>query len=295
MSWMPEKARVLAAAGLLAFAIAPASELPAEKLQGGTHFNLELAHHITSSRTAVGSPIYFRVVDDVKTRDQVLIRKATIVEGRMQAVGDRSMLGGSGALNFGVRHVRTVDDQNVRVLASVSRQGRDRDGAVVGWVIMWGIFGLMTKGVDAYVMRGAQLDAEVLTDRFIVPSAAQADDNGPLVNAIAAIGHRYGTEKNRLVTVNLERAPKTTTLAFTLPESRPVAAATLTSVGGSAVPETIRAVSTTGGAIEFAAWDVVKYCDDGPNRLRFRASLTNHEFLDIDYELPVKLERKVRK
>lgn len=286
---------VTVAASLLAFASANAAESPAFRLQGGTHFNLELAQHITSSQTPAGSPIYFRVVDDVLSQGRVLIRKGTVVEGRMQATSDRRMLGTSGAMNFGVRYVPAVDGQNVRVLASVARDGRDRDGAVVGWVIWWGVFGLMTKGVDAYAMHGARLDAEVLSDRLIVPGEKPNEAGGPLLNVVAATGHRYAGARNKLVSFSLERAPKAATLAFMLPGSLAPESATLAAVNGMPPPETPRAVSTAGGAIEFNAWDVIKYCDDGTNKLRLRALLPGNESLDVDYELPVKLERKVPK
>ena len=94
---------------------------------------------------------------------------------------------------------------------------------------------------------------------------------------------------------SLERAPKATTLAFMLPGSLAPESATLAAVNGMPPPETPRAVSTAGGAIEFNAWDVIKYCDDGTNKLRLRALLPGNESLDVDYELPVKLERKVPK
>ncbi len=287
---------------LLVNVAALAAESSAARLQGGTHFDLELAHHITSGQTAAGSPIYFRVVDDVKSQDSVLIRKGTVVEGRMQATGDRKMNATSGTMNFGVRYVPAVDGQTVRVIATVSRAGRDRDGALLGWVVMWGFFGLMTKGVDAYAMRGAVLDAEVLSDRLVVPTVASLGDpsqenQGAAGDArsVTATEHRLGTETNRPVVVSLERARKFADVFFGLPNGITLQSAVLTAVNGTAVPESVPASSIASSALSFPTWDIVKYCDDGANKLLIRGKSTDGEWLAIDYSLPVKLERKVVK
>jgi hypothetical protein len=137
-SWL-----TLLASGWLASAALQAADAPTTvRLTGGTRFPLELAHHLTSGYTPAGSPVYFRVLSDVRVGDQVLIRGGTVVEGRMQATGDRKMNATSGTMNFSVRHVPAVDGQNVRVIATVSQEGRDRDGALLGWVFMWGALGM---------------------------------------------------------------------------------------------------------------------------------------------------------
>lgn len=263
------------------------------RLPGGTRFTLELAQHITSGRTPAGSPVFFRVAADVTANGHTLIRKGTLVEGRMQAIGDRGMAATSGSINFGVRYVPAVDGQNIRVLATVSNSGRSRDGALLGWVFMWGIFGLTTKGVDAYALRGAPLEAEVLTDRDVRVTPAVADtppETQP--TPMALLGARLGKTKVKDVTLSLERADERRPLSFDLPPSPPLASAALISVNGRAVPAPVPATITSPEKIEFDVWDVIKYCDDGDNVLRFRLQQSDGQPLDVSHGLAVKLKRK---
>ncbi len=270
-----------------------AAEDAVVRLPGGTRFTLELAQHITSGRTPAGSPVFFRVAKDVTASGHTLIRRGTLVEGRMQAIGDRGMSGTSGSINFGVRYVPAVDGQNIRVLATVSNQGRSRDGAVLGWVFMWGIFGLTTKGVDAYAMRGAPLEAEVLTDRDVrvsqpVPDGASDVQPPPITLASA----RLGKTKVKEVVISLERAEERRRLSFDLPAATPVASASLISVNGRAVPAPVTATNANAEGLEFDVWDVIKYCDEGDNALRFRLQSADGAALDASYGLVVKLKRK---
>ena len=271
---------------------AAASDAPT-RLPGGTRFMLELAHHITSGRTPAGSPVFFRVANDVVAGDRVVIRKGTVVEGRMQAIGSRGAVGTSGSINFGVRYVPAVDGQNIRVLATVGNKGRSRDGALVGWVFMWGIFGLTTQGVDAYALRGASLEAEVLSDRDIgsttAPPAANLETAPRTVPLVAA---RLGKNKVRSIDVSLERATEKRPLMLELPPDVSASSVALIGVNGIATIEPVPALAVTDGRAEFDLWDVVKYCDDGSNDLRFQVLQADGGRLEGTYSLAVQLKRK---
>jgi hypothetical protein len=277
-----------------AFVVLPAwaADVPT-RLPGGTRFTLELAHHITSGRTPAGSPVFFRVADDVIAGDRVVIRKGTVVEGRMQAIGNRGVVGTSGSINFGVRYVPAVDGQNIRVLATVANQGRSRDGAVVGWVIMWGIFGLVTKGVDAYALRGAPLEAEVLSDRDIksefAPQVAPETSFGRTVSFVAA---RVGKNKIQSMEFSLERATEKQPLALELPQDVSPASVSLVSVNGISTIKPVAALRIAGGRVEFDAWDVIKYCDHGSNDLRFEIAQADGSIVEGIFSLAVQLKRK---
>ncbi|MEZ5459445.1 MAG: hypothetical protein R3E65_09090 [Steroidobacteraceae bacterium] len=263
------------------------------QLPGGTRFMIELAHTITSGRTPVGSPVFFRVAENVTVGDQVVIRKGTVVEGRMQAVGDRGMAATSGTINFGVRHVPAVDGQNVRVLASVSNKGRSRDGAMLGWVFMWGWFGLATRGVDAFALRGAQLEAEVLTDRTIAASPPNPPEPVAMsIRSVEATGVRVGRRKVDEILVSLERATALLPLVLEVPAAGPVTAATLISTNGVDTVEEVAATAVADGRVEFNLWDIVKYCDDGDNTLTLRLTGAGGEPIDATASLRVRLKRK---
>lgn len=291
---MPLRWRVLSCLvlSLVAFETCWA-EATTVQLPGGTRFMIELAQTITSGRTPVGSPVFFRVADDVSVGGQVLIRKGTVVEGRMQAVGDRGMAATSGSINFGVRHVPAVDGQSIRVLASVSNKGRSRDGAMLGWVFMWGWFGLATRGVDAFALRGARLEAEVLTDRTITPSPTEP--LGPAAAAtrsVEATGVRIGKRKVDEIVVSLERATPLLPLVLEVPAAGVITTAELISTNGATTVDPVAATVVADGRVEFDLWDVVKYCDDGDNSLLLRLTNVAGEQVDAMASLRVRLKRK---
>jgi hypothetical protein len=283
----------LLAAVLGVCAGAACAEDAAVRLPGGSRFMLELSHHITSGRTPAGSPVFFRVASDVVAGHRTVIRKGTVVEGRMQAINERGMVGTSGSINFGVRYVPAVDGQNIRVLATVSNKGRSRDGALLGWVFMWGIFGFTTRGVDAYALRGAQLEAEVLSDRDVGADAAPPPEAAePELASVRLVAARLGRNTVQSVVASLERASEQRTLSFDLPDGVPVASASLASVNGRAAIEPVAALSVMPRRVEFAFWDIIKYCDDGENLLQFHLSRADGTGLEGTYALDVRLERK---
>jgi hypothetical protein len=267
------------------------------RLLAGTHVALTLAHHITSSQTSGGSPVYFRVRDDILSRDgRTVIRKGTLVRGQMAAAQERGRIGSSGAMNFGVRFVPAVDGQNIRVIANLAATGRDRSGAVVGWTIFWGWFGLITKGMDSYALRGAELDAEVLSDKVIAvtdtepqTSPTVVDDRPPVLLA----AHSLGTSRVRPMPVNMERLAMLKPLTFEWPrqkraDTKPaVKSARVAAINGSAPIDAIESSS-----MSFDAWQILKYCDDGDNVLRFEVALEDGSMIDARYTLPIRFAMK---
>ena len=273
------------------------------RLQAGTHFMVELQQHITSGRTPMGTPIYFRVVDDVLSAGQIVIRRGTVVRGQMEGVRERGAIAASGSLSFGVRYVTAVDGQNIRVTATAASTGRSRDGALIGWTIFWGLPGLFTKGVDAYTLRGARLDAEVLVDRTItLPSSAPIADNPSVASSVSALlKHRNAAGKTGPIELAIERSAALGNLFFRVnpsefPADRPaVATVQLASVNGIPLPEQLAANGFANGEISFDAWSLLKYCDDGENHLAFLLGAPDGPTATLTYSLPVKLIRKVKK
>lgn len=291
------------AASLLAACGIGTSHAAPVRLNAGTHLTLELMHHITSSETPSGSTVYFRVRDDTLAQGQVVIRKGTIVTGRMESTTDRGAVGVSGSLNFGVRYVPAIDGQNVRVLASMSSNGRSRDNALIGWSIFWGLPGLLTHGVNAFARRGAELDAEVLSDKLIsiedaaMPAAGAAP---PPSLQFAIEQHLLGTVRNRTVELNLEKVRDLPVLTFKgklenpIGAAVPVKSAQLVAVNGQSIAESVVATKSAADDFGFNAWAVAKYCDDGTNNLEFRVTMGDGQTAVAHYALPVAIKVKGR-
>lgn len=259
------------------------------RVPAGSHFRLALAHHITSGQTPAGAPVWFRVIEDFRVRDAVVVRKGTLVRGQMTAAAQRGAIGASGSMNFGLRFVPAVDGQNIRVISSLASNGRDRGNALVGWTLMWGWFGLMTKGADAFALRGAELDAEVLSDKVVeVPAETSAAEAVPTDAGMALAGHRVGTARSKPVALDFERF-KRSTISFELPSQGDrkgsgagVQAARIIAINGVAPPEAVESTS-----LVFDLWQVLQHCDDGDNNLQFQVT-TAEGTVPAHYSLPVK-------
>jgi hypothetical protein len=259
------------------------------RLQAGTHVTLQLAQHITSGQTPAGAPVWFRVKDDLIVDDETLVRKGTLVRGQMTASSKRGSIGASGSMNFGVRFVPAVDGQNVRVIASLGSTGRDRGNALVGWTLMWGWFGLMTKGVDAYALRGSEMDAEVLSDKVIqIPTTQVAAFDDATTAYLAMAGHVVGKDRSKPVSLDFERF-KRGSVSFQLPggsdKKKPLPAvqsARITAINGLAPPEPVES-----NTLSFDLWQLLQHCDDGENTLQFHLNTSEGE-MNASYVLPVK-------
>lgn len=291
---------LLVFAWLQCVAVAATAKLPA-----GTHLALQLQHHITSSQTPGGSLIYFRVRDDLLAQGRAVVRKGTLVTGKMDVVTERGTLASAGSLTFGIRFVPAVDGQNIRIISSMSRTARSRDGALIGWTLFWGFPGLFTRGVDAYVMRGTELDGEVLSDKAIeVPDTddAVATPAATQTRVVRIANHSFAGARGRPVTVSLERARNLSALAFELPtlvdpdlDAARIKSAKLVSVNGQQIPEDITAASSVQNKLTFDTWSVLKYCDTGTNTLDILLELDGGDAVTASYDLPVQLIRKAPK
>jgi len=279
---MPVKTRVTSRDAFnfflfLAFAAASAHAEPVE-LPVGISIPLVLQHHVNSGYTPAGSPVYFRVGRDVVVSNQVLVAKGTIVQGQMQQASERGMVGKAGSMLLGVRMVPAVDGTNVPVDADLSQQGRSRAGATVGWTIFWGLPGLITKGVNSYLMKGGEMSAVVSSATKVDPAAAlPAAAPTELGPEIAISEHRWhGEGKNEDVKIDIERKKKLESVAFRLdlPPLEPnrdavIESLRLLSADGVDIPETVTAFSASDGTALFDAWSVARYCNDGSTALLF--------------------------
>lgn len=90
---------------MLSFSVLSTENAAPVKLPAGMQVNLELQHHVNSGYVPAGSPIFFRVANDVVIDGQTLIGKGTLVEGKMQQASVRGRVGKSGSMTLDVRSV----------------------------------------------------------------------------------------------------------------------------------------------------------------------------------------------
>jgi hypothetical protein len=303
ISWVRAQVCMCCAAVLL-LAVTSVHAEPV-KLPAGMRVVLELQHHVTSGYIPTGSPIYFRVAQDVQISGVTLIRQGTLVVGKMEQASGRGMVGHSGSMALGVRTVTAVDGTKVPVEADLTKQGRSRTGATVAWTLFWGIPGLITRGVNPYLERGTTIEADVTNEIAIdpaltpPPAPAQAQQSGVTPLALSILNYKFAGGSTDKLKFDIERNKdlKTVTLQIAVPSDITDPAASLESlqlvaVDGVAVPEVVQAKSATAKSATFDGWTIVRFCRDGVTELKFRALSPAGQVAEGTFQMHIKVTKK---
>ena len=264
---------------------------------------LELQHHVTPGYLEVNAPVYFRVASDVAIGEQTVIRKGTLVTGKMEQSDERGMVGKSGVMALGVRSVAAVDGTSVPIDMDMTQQGRSRGGAVVGWTIFWGIPGLITRGVNPYIERGAVLEATIPGTALVDPAnASLVEEQSAAPLGMAITGHKFEGSSAKVFEFDIERNKNLKTVSFQVAPSAgpdsPTASLTsieLLTVDGMQVPAPVRATTVTADSAIFDGWSVVKFLRDGATDLGFRGTAADGRTFEGSYSLPIKIKKKQKK
>jgi hypothetical protein len=263
--------------------------------------SLVLQHHVNSGYTPAGSDVYFRIADDVIVGDHVLIAKNSLVIGKMAQATERGMVGRAGSMLVSIDSVPGVDGTRVLVDADLSKQGRSRGAATVGWTIFWGLPGLITKGVNPYLEKGEIMQAVVTTATAIDPAIAPAaQTQRELGVEYGVTQHRWhGDRANGKKVIDIERKKDLKNIAFTIALPADIAdpvkaleSLRLYSVDGTIVPEEIGPFSVEKGAAVFDAWSIARYCGNGHTILLFTGTDADGRVFHATRNLLVEIKKK---
>jgi hypothetical protein len=252
----------------------------AARLPSGTIINLELLQTISSRYSDLESSVYFRVQRDVIADGDVVVRTGTWVKGKLANLQDRGRMGRSASLSLDVPFVTAVDGQAVRVIADMTRVGRNRDDAMTAGIILFGAFGLLTRGSEVWIPAGSVLEAQVLNDRTIDTSSLGKNSPQPPSAArfhATVIREHIGGLGTGAVRFKVDHPPSIGMLQIELredrelaPDARPQGPWQVVQVGDWELPIPIAAAAGE-PPISFPAWSVLQYCRPGPNRIVLRA------------------------
>lgn len=272
----------------------------AVKLPAGTTVSLELQQNLTSAYTETNAPVYFRVEEDVSGGGHVLIRKGTLVTGRMVDEDSQRLLAQNGSVAFDVRYVPAVDGQNIRVIGTARRAHPNRAGVPVTGVILWGVFGPPIPGAYDWLQRGARVEADVLSDRMV-----QVDKEAPQPSTptsawhAQAKGHRFDFTAARVVDLNLAKSRKLDHVRFEFqPDpAMPLAGAVplhwqAVELDGAPLPQPVDELVTDAKGIAFDSWALLQYCHEGDNVVGFRAILPDNARVDAQDTIAVHFTAK---
>ncbi len=138
------------------------------KVRDGERVRLLLSDDISSATANTGDQINFTVGENVKVGDIVVISKGASGVGTIAEAKKKGMLGRGGKLTMHMEYVKSVDNQNIRVRASASREGDHKTGKTVAVFVIAGPFAALVKGKDVVSPRGTEYSAYIDEEKEII-------------------------------------------------------------------------------------------------------------------------------
>ena len=161
----------------------PQAAPPATIVAAKTPIELELLQNLNSLLDRTGEIVRFRVVDDVKVGDRVVVAGGTLVEGRIKYAERSRTNGRAGVLQVVVQRVTAVDGTRLPLWGEMVASGRNRSKASAVTQIAVGVLGFGVHGKEA---------AHVIGDRFTVSTRGEVslgpEVSNPAADARSAIG-----------------------------------------------------------------------------------------------------------
>lgn len=143
-------------------------------LKAGTPVALEVVDTITSDKVAIGDIVKLRVIRSVKVDDVEVIKAGAEAHGKVSDVKKTGSWGKKGELSIAVSSVRAVDDQDVYLSGSQTREGESKGGSAVGTSVVGGILclpfaasGFFIKGEEGRIPAGYEVKAYTEQDMKI--------------------------------------------------------------------------------------------------------------------------------
>jgi hypothetical protein len=152
---------LLLLASILAVPALAAQSAPKVTVPDGTEFTAVTTEEISSKTATEGDPLTFKVVEDVKVGDKVVIAKDTLVKGVITQAKKAGMMGKGGSLGIRVESTTTVDGQTIKLRSSKGKEGDDKTGTTVALVVLFGPLGFLKHGKNAKIKEGTPIKVYV--------------------------------------------------------------------------------------------------------------------------------------
>jgi hypothetical protein len=128
-----------------------------KQLQEETQIKVAIKQAISSKDAKVGDIINFKVIEQVKKDDLILIDTGTIVTGEVIEAEKSRSLGKGGKLDFIINTVTAVDGQLIKVRVSSKKMtGQKTTGGVVAAAIIFSPLALFLKGKNVVIEAGKE-------------------------------------------------------------------------------------------------------------------------------------------
>ena len=145
--------------------VAAAAPQATVTLPDGTEFMVRTTEEISSKTATEGDALTFKVDEDVKIDNHIVIAAGTVVKGTVADVEKSGRMGKSGKLGIRMESTMTVDDQKVKLRGSKGKEGNDKTGTVIALTVLLSPLFLLKRGKNAVIKEGTKL--KVYTDETI--------------------------------------------------------------------------------------------------------------------------------
>lgn len=133
------------------------------KLPEGTEVALEFDQDLSSATAEEDDKVNFRLADDLKVGNVVVAKAGAIAVGTVTHARKRGHMGKAGELNVRLDYIK-VGDMRVRLRSAKGKEGESKVGATVALTVLFGPIGLLKRGHDIDIKKGAKLIAWVEQD-----------------------------------------------------------------------------------------------------------------------------------
>ena len=136
-------------------------------LKAGTPIVLETVSACSSKTSLLGSVVDFKVVNDVKVGDIVVVPAGTIAKGQVSSVNKASALGAGGEISLSLSSVNALDGTMIPLSGSTTSViGKDKRGLSIVCGICT-LFGFLIRGDQAVIPAGTQIQPVVMSNTEI--------------------------------------------------------------------------------------------------------------------------------
>ncbi|MES2519330.1 MAG: hypothetical protein V4585_14550 [Bacteroidota bacterium] len=137
-------------------------------LSAGTPISLETVQTLTSDSVQAGQTVDFKVRNDIKVGDIVVIKAGSIAKGLVTRANMAKGLGKEGQIEIQIKSVSSVDGQQIPVIGNnIYRQGEDKQTLAIVLGVVLCILFLTMKGKNAEIPAGTTVDANTATNMMI--------------------------------------------------------------------------------------------------------------------------------
>lgn len=144
-----------------------------------TPIEVELLQNLNSAHDTTGGVVRFRIVDDVKAGDRLVVAGGAIVEGRIKYAERSRSNGRAGVLQVVIPSVRSVDGGRLPLWGEMVACGRNRSGASAATQVAVGVVGFAVHGRQATSQIGDRFTVYTRGEETVGPPAAAPDAPAP--------------------------------------------------------------------------------------------------------------------